>query len=190
MTPSMDQAGLDCFKRTLQSSQCYLEYGCGGSTVYAANTAKIKNIISIESDIDWVKQISNMLANSNLLLEHCDIGPVKEWGFPKTKDQVENFWKYAIRPWQVAQQHNLVPDAVLIDGRFRVASFLYSLMCAKQGVTILFDDFYEPRPHYFVVEEFLPVKERQGRMAVFQVQKNYSVEKLTAKIAEYLLDPR
>jgi hypothetical protein len=189
MTPSMDQAGLDCFKRTLQSSQCYLEYGCGGSTVYAANTAKIKNIISIESDPDWVKQIIN-ISNSNLLLEHCDIGPVKEWGFPKTKDHIENFWKYAITPWQVARQHNLVPDVVLIDGRFRVASFLYSLMCAKEGVTILFDDYYEPRPHYFVVEEFLPVKEQHGRMALFQVERNYSVEKLTAKLAEYLLDPR
>jgi len=189
MTPSMDQAGLDCFKQTLQSSQCYLEYGCGGSTVYACNTAKIKNVISIESDVDWVKQISNILSNSNLL-EHCDIGPVKEWGYPKTNEHIQNFWKYSIRPWQIAQQHALVPDTVLIDGRFRVASFLYSLICAKEGVTILFDDYYEPRPHYFVVEEFLPVKEQRGRMAVFQVQKNYSVEKLTAKIAEYLLDPR
>ena len=190
MTPGLDQTGLDCFKRTLRNNQCYLEYGCGGSTVYAANVAKIKNIISIESDADWVKQITEMLKNSSLLLEHCDIGPVKEWGYPKNKDQIENFYKYTVTPWQIANQHNLTPDTVLIDGRFRVAAFLYSLMCAKEGTTILFDDYYEPRPHYYVVEQFCPVKEQHGRMAVFQVQKNYSVEKLVAKIAEYVIDSR
>lgn len=188
----MDQGGLDCFKQTLKSSQCYLEYGCGGSTIYACNTAKIKNVISIETDSNWIKKTVDAVANtsSTLLLEYCDIGPVIEWGFPKNKDQIDNFWKYTTTPWITAGRYNLTPDTVLIDGRFRVAAFLYSLMCAKQGVTILFDDYYEPRPHYFVVEEFSPVKERHGRMAVFQVQKNYSVEKLTTKIVEYLLDPR
>ena len=75
----------------------------------------------------------------------------------------------------------LKADVVLIDGRFRVASFLFSLMKAKEGSVIIFDDFMN-RPHYHVVEEVLEVHENFGRQAVFKVPKVFN-----KKLAEELL---
>lgn len=42
---------------------------------------------------------------------------------------------------------------VLVVGRFRVACFVYSLLCAQTRTIILFDD-YANREHYHAVEEF------------------------------------
>ena len=76
---------------------------------------------------------------------------------------------------------NLKADVILIDGRFRVASFLFSLINAKEGSIIIFDD-YMNRPHYHVVEEVLEVYENFGRQAVFKVPKVFN-----KKLAEELL---
>jgi len=73
---------------------------------------------------------------------------------------------------------------VSVDGRFRVASFLFSLLSARTGTTILFDD-YMDRPNYFVVEEFCKLKEARGRMGVFTTSNQYSVTALCEKVAQY-----
>lgn len=49
----------------------------------------------------------------------------------------------------------------MIDGRFRVACFLYSLLCAETGTVILFDD-YSLRFRYHLVEDFCPKVESHG----------------------------
>ena len=54
---------------------------------------------------------------------------------------------------------------VLIDGRFRVACFLFSLLNAKKDSIIIFDD-YMNRSEYHVVEEVLPKYEKCGRQVV------------------------
>lgn len=185
-TPSMDEGGLTCFKEALARSRCYLEYGCGGSTVYACNVAQVKVVIAADSDKRWLEKTKASFnsANTKLLLGHCDIGEVGDWGVPKSTDQVHNFWKYMATPWQIAKQYNHVPDTVLIDGRFRIASFLFSLLSARVGTTILFDD-YMDRPQYFVVEEFCKLKETRGRMGVFTTSNQYSVTAICEKIAQY-----
>lgn len=185
-TPSMDPGGFDCFKEKLAASACFLEYGSGGSTVYACTVAKIKNVISVESDPAWVEKVRAMLQGSpsNLLIRHCDIGEVGDWGTPKNTLKFHHFWRYMVTPWDVAKKYGHVPDTVLIDGRFRVASFLYSLISAPPGTTILFDD-YVDRPRYARVEEFCRLKESRGRMGVFTVTHQYSPPDLIARIAEY-----
>ena len=69
----------------------------------------------------------------------------------------------------------LKPDVILIDGRFRVASFLFSLMNAKEDSVIIFDD-YMNRPHYHVVEEILEVYEYFGRQVIFKVPKVFNIQ--------------
>jgi hypothetical protein len=189
LVPWMDAQGLQCFQAALAHSQCYLEYGCGGSTVYACNTARVKTVISIESSRDWVDKLRALLAGtpSTLLLAHCDIGEVGDWGVPKSKDRVNDFWRYMVAPWQLARQHHHQPDTVLVDGRFRVASFLFSLLSARVGTTILFDDYLD-RPEYFVVEQFCRLQEAHGRMGVFTAGPGYSTVDLCACIAEYSLN--
>ena len=184
--PVMDDGGFECFKERLAGSTCYLEYGCGGSTVYACNEAKLATVISVESDRDWAKNVRDSLSGSQstLRLEWCDIGEVGDWGTPKNRNKLDNFWKYMATPWIIAKTNSWVPDTVLIDGRFRVACFLYSLISARLGTTILFDDYFD-RPHYFVVEEFCRISARRGRMGVFSVSHQYSTTDIAARIAQY-----
>lgn len=184
--PHMDEGGLACFKAAVASSQCYLEYGCGGSTVYACNAGNVKTVISVDTDVAWMEKVREKLANTttNLLLQHCNLGEVGVWGTPINKNSVNDFWKYSVGPWATAKAAELVPDTVLIDGRFRVACFLYSLLSARVRTRILFDDYFD-RPHYFVVEKFCRIQERHGRMAVFIAPAQCSVADLVACYAEH-----
>jgi hypothetical protein len=109
---------------------------------------------------------------------------VGAWGKPKNKDKIDNFWMYMVKPWHIAKANDLVPDTILIDGRFRVASFLFSLVSAQSGATILFDD-YVNRPYYHVVEQFCELQDKVGRMGAFSVQKNFPVPEICEKIAEH-----
>jgi hypothetical protein len=184
--PSMDGEGLKFFQEVVKRSQCYVEYGSGGSTAYAVTVAHVPIVISVESDLKWHQKLVESLdgVNSRLYLHHCDIGEVREWGAPKNRDRIDDFWKYMVSPWRVARLNHVVPDTVLIDGRFRVASFLFSLLNARAGTLFLFDDYFD-RPYYFVVEEFCRLHERHGRMGVFVASMNFSFAEICEKIAQY-----
>jgi hypothetical protein len=190
LTPHMDAAGLQCFRESMQQCRCYLEYGAGGSTVYAATIADPPAIISVESDKIWIDKIWSAIGQTHgkLYLEYCDIGEVGSWGAPKNNGKITDYWKYAATPWQIARRLELVPDTILIDGRFRVAAFLLSLASARIGTRILFDDYLD-RPQYFVAERFCQVAETHGRMAVFVAARNYSVPDICQRIAEFSVLP-
>jgi hypothetical protein len=63
----------------------------------------------------------------------------------------------------------------MIDGRFRVACFLTSLIYAQPQTVILFDD-YEDRPVYHVVEKHLKPVLMAGRMAKFIVPDGVDIK--------------
>lgn len=186
LIPAMDAPGLLFFKTALANAQCFLEYGCGGSTAYAVNETNLKTVISVDTSLEWVEKVGRSLSGpkGRLLLQHCDLGPVGDWGTPLNRDRSQHFWRYMVTPWEIAKKRNLVPDVVLIDGRFRVASFLYSVLSARVGTTIMFDDYLD-RPQYFIVERFCRLKEQHGRMGVFQVQHHYALPEIVAAIAAY-----
>ena len=186
--PYMEQEGLSYFKETLNHSSCYLEFGCGGSTVYACNETKNENVISIDTDAEWIQKVREETRGAvKLHLDYVNLGEVGEWGIPKSTSQYRDFWKYSTAPWKKANELNVVPDTVLIDGRFRVACFLYSLLSARVGTTIIFDDYFN-RPHYFVSEKYCSVELRAGRVAVFKVSKQFNINDLVADYAKYAID--
>jgi hypothetical protein len=182
----LDELGCVYFAKALNGATCLLEYGCGGSTVYACEVARVPTVISVDSDAAWVDEVKTSLkdAETNLLISHCNIGTIASWGYPKSNDGFENFWRYMVQPWDVAKDHGHRPDVILVDGRFRVACFLFSLLAGAPGATILFDDYFD-RPEYFVVEEFCELVERHGRLGVFRITHGYSAVELTKRIAQY-----
>jgi len=186
LQPSMDEGGLKFFIDAIARTNCFLEYGCGGSTAYAANVAKVKSIISVDTSKVWVNKVNQSLSNSptKLHLSHCDLGAIGDWGTPVNRERSSDFWRYMVTPWRLANTLNLKPDSVLIDGRFRVASFLYSLISARVGTLIMFDD-YLNRERYFVVEKFCKLQEKHGRMGVFYVEHKYEFTEIVATIAEH-----
>ena len=124
---------------------------------------------------------------SKLYINHIDLCEIGDLVTPKNTDRYRDFWTYSISPWKQARELNVVPDTILIDGRFRVACFLYSLLRARVGATIIFDDYFD-RPHYFVVERFFNVEEKSGRAGVFRVSKHFNVSELVPEYVRYILD--
>lgn len=147
-----------------------LEYGTGGSTILAAEMLE-KKIVAVESDVDWAMNLKLYLENSSATksvpkIIHADIGPTGAWGHPATTECWSKYVNYPLLPW--INGGKFQPDVVLIDGRFRVACFLTSLLMIETDAVFLFDDYFG-RENYKVVEDFVLPAEAIERMAVFRV---------------------
>ncbi|MEM7720617.1 MAG: hypothetical protein AAF222_15575 [Pseudomonadota bacterium] len=154
-------------KSAYQSASTILEYGSGGSTVYAACETEAQ-VLSIESDRKWCADLNKLLETRGVdparaRAEWVNIGKTKKWGYPEDGRRWKNYPEYVLRPWD----EGFDPDLVLIDGRFRRACFAAVLMGCKRDTTILFDD-YSSRETYQQVENFLKPVEVVGRMARFE----------------------
>jgi hypothetical protein len=159
--------------------------------VYACDAANVPTVISVDSHVEWIDNVRKSIraSTSDLSLSRCELGEIGEWGFPTNTKMIKNFWRYMVTPWEVAREKKAVPDTILIDGRFRVASFLYSLIAGRKDTLIMFDDYLD-RPYYSVVENYCELIETQGRMGVFRVGHNYSHADITATISQYSINPK
>ena len=184
--PHMEPEGLELLSVSLKDSRCFLEYGAGGSTVLAGEMG-VGTIYAVESDrgfLDAVKGAVAEIASGPTLIDHyVDIGPTVEWGNPRDSSKAASWPLYASSIWsRILAGGSPRPDLVLIDGRFRVACFLATLVFARPGTTILFDD-YHVRPHYHVAENFLKPIGRAGRMAEFRTLGTAPPEAMLALMA-------
>ncbi len=190
--PHMETEGLKAFARYIDKSEVFLEYGAGGSTGFAARTTGVKAIISAESDAAWVERVKSDLAQmepqAEIHVDHYNIGPVGDWGMPVDTSGFKTYHSYITGPWRKAAARGFTPDLVLIDGRFRVSCFLYTLLKARPGTPILFDD-YMDRERYFVAEAFCPRLAAHGRMAVFEAGPVEDVGKLVEQLLRFSVLP-
>lgn len=135
----------------------------------------VPHIYSVESDKNFLeliqREITSLYPAMKASFFYINIGKTKEWGYPVDKELASNWPNYCIAPWHKIIDNNQFPDVILIDGRFRVACFLISLLLAKAETVILFDD-YVDRPHYHIVEKHLKPSNTEGRMAEFVVKSN------------------
>ena len=164
------------FKKYLKNCNIYFEYGVGDSTIWVLENTSSR-IISVDTDKKWINKVDISKNKKRIDINWINLGEIENWGRPKTYEYRKHFIDYISNVWTF----NLKADVILIDGRFRVASFLFSLINAKEGSIIIFDD-YMNRPNYHVVEELIEVYEDFGRQAVFKVPKVFN-----KKIAEELL---
>ena len=159
------------FKDLLKNSKNYGEYGCGLSTEWVLKNTNAK-ILSVDSSRDWVDKISsgNAAYNKRIKLKHIDLGDVENWGRPIGYEKSYNFINYFNWIWI----QDIIPDTVLIDGRFRVCCFLTSIKYANENTKIIFDD-YNNRPYYHVVEKFVKKEQTCGRQALFIVKNKNNI---------------
>lgn len=166
-TPHMPEAAVARLRSLLGRSRGYLEYGSGGSTVMAAEIGT-PFTVSVETDGAWLPALRQALdpAPGERILLHADIGPTVEWGHPASEQHWRRWHAYPLLGWETCRARGLVPDLVLIDGRFRRACLYASLLFAWPGTRILFDD-YADRPTYHSVEDVLKPVALHDRMAEF-----------------------
>jgi len=182
--PHLEPEALAIFERHVTGASCYLEYGAGGSTVHAARNGA-RHIITVDSSYNWAEAVRFRVGPaSHVNVLYCDIGEVGPWGRPRDDHGLHGYHAYMSAPWEAARRQAQEPSVILVDGRFRVACFLYSLLCAHAGTIILFDD-YATREHYHVVEEFSQSQAFYGRMAVFEVNKSFALPAIVSRIAQY-----
>jgi hypothetical protein len=144
----------------VDSAEAYLEFGSGLSTEFVSKNYGCR-IRSIDTSAEWVSRVRKTVAR-NVEVLHVDVGPVGSWGRPRGYSHRDEFEKY----FELGFEGGFSPDAVLIDGRFRVACFLTSLLRCSPGTKIVFDD-YPQRDYYHVVEEILEPEEVGSRQALF-----------------------
>lgn len=186
--PHMDREGIVEFVRQVELSKCFLEYGCGGSTIFASTLDSLDYIISVDSDPEWLSAVRQFVRplEGGVFLHHVNIGEVSSWGVPNSASYFKDFWRYSVTPWTFANEKSLEPDIILIDGRFRVACFLFSIIHARQGATILFDDYFD-RPEYHICASFTPVLGQAGRMAIFKAPGKDANVRLLPRMAQALV---
>jgi hypothetical protein len=189
--PSMEREGREHFEQRVRDVNVFLEYGAGGSTLLAAKLGA-KEIHSVESDKGFLAAVRERIVQDSpatrVHAHYADIGPTKEWGVPSDVSCAVKWPMYCLAPWPTMVSESSLPDLILIDGRFRVASFLTSLMFAKPGTPILFDDYFD-RPHYHHVEKHLAPTARAGRMAEFIVPAGVDSRSTVLSLLPFVTNP-
>ena len=173
------------------SCRRFVEFGCGGSTKIAATT-NVGHIESIETDINWIKalaadpEIVPQIESGRLRFHHIDIGPTKEWGYPVKMD-VQLCSRYTKAPWSSFPLEDI--DAVLVDGRFRVATALEAALRTEAHCLIIVDNYLD-QPHFEELEKHLDIITSASRMVVFNKGKNWNRHIAFETLENFRLDPR
>lgn len=162
----------DAFKQLAMRASVYGEYGVGESTLWVANNTQAR-VLAVETDGTWVERVKQSVSREEIQIIHADLGPVGDYGRPVDYQKFDSFPDYFEGIWNGGSK----PDLVLIDGRFRVACFLTSLLFCEEGTIIIFDD-YKDRSHYHIVERVIAPSAVSGRQAIFNVE----LEKLNKEL--------
>lgn len=171
------------FKKYLMKSNVFAEYGCGQSTYWVLKNTTAQ-ILSVDTSIEWIKKIKQLKVydKQKIKLKYIDVGKVENWGFPIDYSKRDSFIDYTNWVWK----QSLIPDTVLIDGRFRVCCFFTCLKFAKEGTIIIFDDYFD-RPYYHIVEKYLEVHQKCGRQAIFKIfnKEKFDSKKIDTEIKNF-----
>lgn len=196
MIPFMNPDEIELLKKYFSRATNYFEFGCGGSTVLASQYQNIKSITSVESNIEWVDKVkgllkplevsngsSDQLFNDRFSYYYIDINAnPKDWGRPKDKSKIENWHKYP----EAILMTPILPDLILVDGRFRVACCLCSYKVMKEESFMLVHD-YKIRKEYHIIENFFEIVETSDTLYVFRKKSNIDTNKLDKLLKQYVL---
>jgi len=124
-TPLMWEHEYKLIEKYLESDDILLEWGTGNGTIYFSGL--VKEVISIEHDIDWVNSIQKTIDAyeiDNIILHH--VSQHTPDPIPCRYEQFKDYIEYAkIKKFKF--------DKVLVDGRARK-------YCAKSIYDIIDDD--------------------------------------------------
>jgi hypothetical protein len=185
------------FDTEFRRARALLEYGMGGSTI-AAFEAGVPRIVSVDSDLAWVEKVRQRIGGNAAHVEllHCDIGRTTEWGMPIDRERMYNWPAYFVRPWEAYAAADAIPDLVYIDGRFRVACALYSILMLgsqswlRRRTRLMLHDFSPDRPHYKVITEFASIIAHANTLVVLRPQRHSSLRRLVTELLARQFDPR
>lgn len=199
MTPHMSIRERNLWSNTLSRAKTYMEFGGGGSTVWALrNFPNLQHIHTVDSHPGWLNKLRRMPAVRNaeahgrLVLRHANIGPVKEWGYPKNRGALRHWPCYSDEIYKAKEAQRW--DVIFVDGRFRVACMLKAVDAIQkapgaQQVRIIVHD-YNNRHQYWAAETFLDRVGSADTMVVFKLKQVINNAQLQAVINQYEYVPQ
>ena len=163
MVPLLSNDEINVFKKYLNHSQVYFEYGSGGSTYQAAKNPNIKKIYSVESDKQWHNTLKNKIKienkhKINFIFVDMKTKP-NTWGNPGAGSTINDWIKYSRQILYLPKEEVKKIDMIFIDGRFRVACCLNCYNVIRDDCKILFDDFLN-REYYHIILNFFEIIEK------------------------------
>ena len=170
----------------IKNANNYLEFGSGGSTFISILETKIPKIISVESDNNWLDYLRKwdvIPQNENskrLIFQYINIGKTGEWGIPTEEDKQFLFPDYSAKIFESDKNF----DVVFIDGRFRIACALQTILNCNKDTKILMHDFNN-RPEYHDILKFLTIVDTSDTMALFKIKENFNKDELLQMYEEY-----
>lgn len=188
-SPSMPEVAVERLNVLLKGRETYLEFGSGGSTILAARSG-VRRVISVESDANWLNDLIVKMREFDKVEKHlllADIGQTGPWGHPVSEIDWKKWHLYPLIARDLCIKNGFSPDLVLIDGRFRVACFLATLLHVQPETTILFDDYID-RDHYHIVEQFVAPHSYHDRMAEFNAPPSLDRDLVWRTLLDYSIN--
>lgn len=125
---------IQLYDEMLSKGSVYFEFGLGGSTLFAAQHSNLHHITAVDSSTSWITKVKSEapiaagIQRGRISIVHVDLGPVGAYGYPIHRDAArEREYSKAILGTTPA------PDVVLVDGRYRVACALRTVLSAVQN---------------------------------------------------------
>ena len=177
MEPMMSDSEIEVLTKYLEKATNYLEYGSGGSTVYACKFSNLNKIKTIESDRKWALEMKEVCPKADI--NYINIGRTGKCGTPVDKLSIDSWKNYSMN-------YSSEFDLVLIDGRFRVACLL-NIILKKGNPIILFHDFNN-RPEYHIVKQFCTILESIDTLVVLKINNNNDLNKISMLYKNYSLN--
>jgi len=188
---AMTPAEAEVFRRRVGAARCYLEYGCGGSTVEAVKLCR-GALRSIDTDATWISrlrentQVAEAVSSGRLIFQHIDVGAIGAWGTPATEQKIRNWPLYPVGPFLT---HDLEFDLILVDGRFRLATLYACAVLARDDVTIICHD-YARRHQYSGAEKYFDTIESADTLVVLKKRPRVNLRALHLDLMQSLFDYR
>ncbi len=167
----MPPAETDLVAQVFEGAEVILEYGSGGTTILAAEEAG-KHVTAVESHRAQVRRMRRWFRENPPAMDTTvdviwvNIGKTEESGRPVVDSKWPRYANYPLGIWRRDGFRH--PDAVLVNGRFRIGCALATAFNITRPVTLLFDD-YAAHKGYRQLETFLGAPKLTGRMAEFRV---------------------
>lgn len=194
--PHLDPDALARWRAEMERTRVYLEYGSGGSTLAAISRAE--HVVTVESDAGFLSAVRRMVEEApdrraTFAPLHVDIGRTEKWGRPLIEwasgARLAKWRRYSALPWDYLEERSLKPDFVFVDGRFRVACALESLLRLPDAATpIMLDDYARRTRAYRAVHRFADT-ERVGRALILRRRSEFDRAACLTALAAAQRDP-
>lgn len=190
--PGLGAAEIAALERWLGRSTAVLVYGVNGIAELAAATG-VARLVGIDSDAAQIAAaeadpaVLAMVAAGRAVLRHVDIGPVREWGYPRDKAAAASWPAYSLAAFDGPDA--IVPDLVVAKGRFRVGVVAQAILANPAGPVFVLPDFWSRR-HYHPILEFVDEVERVNDMLIARPKADLDLRRLARVASTHLMDPR